>query len=194
MQVAWGTPMEKLDQLEKCLHNWLQTEENRWFQPSTSITLPYIDYQLHLELTIGIPYNSTWQDRGLHLVRKGPCHAAINYYCRQFGIVAYANPGTLDVNPAIVTPLEEYADAGEVPEADRRERGNWLGFQPPLEDGIPSRMCRPRRRARRRCSIRLAAQSASWPVRGQAEGLLAACLRRESLFGQGESEGAGQNV
>ena len=61
MQVAWRTPLEKLDQLEKCMNNWLQTEENRWFQPSTSVTLQHIDYQRFLEITIGIPYNSNWQ-------------------------------------------------------------------------------------------------------------------------------------
>ena len=61
MQVNWRTPMEKLDQLEKCMNNWLQTEENRWFQPSTSVVLQNIDYQQYLEITIGIPYNSNWQ-------------------------------------------------------------------------------------------------------------------------------------
>ena len=35
MQVAWRTPLEKLDALEKCVNEWLQTEENRWFEPST---------------------------------------------------------------------------------------------------------------------------------------------------------------
>ena len=163
MQVAWRTPMEKLDQLEKCLNNWLQTEENRWFQPSTSVTLQHIDYQRHLELTIGIPYNSNWQDWGLHLVRKTAFHAAVNYYCRQLGIVAYnsaipvayANPDTLEVNPADVTPLEEDGDGGEVPESpapepvDRRERGNWLGFQPPPEDGIPSGMRRRKAKSKK---------------------------------------------
>ena len=61
MQVAWRTPIEKLDQLEKRLNNWLQTEENRWYQPSTSIVLQHIDFQRFLEITIGIPYNSNWQ-------------------------------------------------------------------------------------------------------------------------------------
>ncbi|KAH9850076.1 hypothetical protein C2E23DRAFT_887785 [Lenzites betulinus] len=45
----------------KCLCKWLETEENRWFQPSTSVTLQHIDYQRYLEITIGIPYNSNWQ-------------------------------------------------------------------------------------------------------------------------------------
>lgn len=57
MQVAWRTPLEKLDALEKCLNDWLAIEENRWFEPSTSVTLQQIDYQRHLSLTIGIGHN-----------------------------------------------------------------------------------------------------------------------------------------
>lgn len=57
MQVAWRTPLAKLDALETCLNEWLATEENRWFQPATGITLQHIDYQRYLEITIGIPHN-----------------------------------------------------------------------------------------------------------------------------------------
>ena len=57
MQVAWKTPLEKLDALEQCLNDWLSTEPNRWFEPSTSVTLQKISYQRHLELTIGIGHN-----------------------------------------------------------------------------------------------------------------------------------------
>ena len=58
MQVAWRTPLEKLDALEARLNEWLATEENRWFQPTTSIMLQKISFQRHLEITIGIPHNS----------------------------------------------------------------------------------------------------------------------------------------
>jgi len=57
MQVAWRTPLEKLDVLEKCLNEWLATEENRWYEPVTSITFQHIVYQRYLELTIGISHN-----------------------------------------------------------------------------------------------------------------------------------------
>jgi hypothetical protein len=57
LQVAWRTPTEKLDQLEKCMNEWLQTEENRWYEPSTSVTLQHIGYQRYLECTIGIGHN-----------------------------------------------------------------------------------------------------------------------------------------
>ncbi|KAI0722160.1 Mechanosensitive ion channel-domain-containing protein [Cerioporus squamosus] len=160
MQVAWRTPMEKLDQLEKCMNNWLQTEENRWFQPSTSVTLQKIDYQRYLEITIGIPYNSNWQDWNLRLQRKTAFHAAVNYYSRQLGIVAYnsaiplayANPETLEVVPPDATPADEDVEAPESPApepVDKRERSNWLGFQPPPEDGIPSGMRRRKAKSKK---------------------------------------------
>lgn len=57
MHVAWRTPLEKLDALEKCINDWLSTEENRWFQPNTSIVLQHIHEQKYLELTIGIGHN-----------------------------------------------------------------------------------------------------------------------------------------
>jgi hypothetical protein len=57
MQVAWRTPIGKLDALEKCLNEWLATEENRWFQPNTQIILQRIAFQRYLEITIGIAHN-----------------------------------------------------------------------------------------------------------------------------------------
>jgi len=49
--------MEKLDALEACMNEWLQTEERRWFEPSTSIAFQHVHYQRHLEVTIGIGHN-----------------------------------------------------------------------------------------------------------------------------------------
>jgi len=57
MQVAWRTPLEKLDALEKNLNSWLATEKNRWFEPNTSITFQHLDFQRYLEITIGIAHN-----------------------------------------------------------------------------------------------------------------------------------------
>lgn len=57
MQVHWRTPLQKLDELEKCMNDWLSKEKNRWFEPSTSVTLQNIKYMRHLEITIGIPHN-----------------------------------------------------------------------------------------------------------------------------------------
>ncbi|KIL68115.1 hypothetical protein M378DRAFT_8799 [Amanita muscaria Koide BX008] len=92
MQVAWRTPLKKLDALERCLNEWLSTEENRWFEPSTSITLQHIYFQSYLEITIGIGHNGNWQDWGLRKERKTAFHVATQYYCRQLGIICYQTP------------------------------------------------------------------------------------------------------
>ncbi|KAI1789003.1 Mechanosensitive ion channel-domain-containing protein [Ganoderma leucocontextum] len=168
LHVMWRTPIEKLDQLERCLNNWLQTEPNRWYQPSTSVTLQHIHEQQFLEITIGIPYNSNWQDWGLHNTRKTAFHAAVNYYCRQLGIVAYntpiplayAHPDTLEIvaGPDAVTAGAD--DEAEPPDADappspdpERKAATVLGFTPPREDGIPSGM-RPRKAKSRKAMAR----------------------------------------
>lgn len=49
--------MEKLDELARCLNEWLSTEENRWFEPSTSISLQQIVYQRYLDIIISIGHN-----------------------------------------------------------------------------------------------------------------------------------------
>ncbi|GLB33413.1 putative mechanosensitive ion channel [Lyophyllum shimeji] len=61
MQVAWRTPLEKLDMLEKLMNEWLSTEENRWFEPSTSVVLQQIEFQQYLTVTLGIGHNGNWQ-------------------------------------------------------------------------------------------------------------------------------------
>lgn len=112
MQVAWRTPLAKLDALEAAMNTWLSTEENRWFVPSTGITLQHIDFQRYLEFTMAIGHNGsvslplpillplltavplhrTWQDWGLRSARKTAFHAAVQHYCRELGIVCYASP------------------------------------------------------------------------------------------------------
>lgn len=57
VQVAWHTSLDKLDQLEKCMNEWLATEENRWFEPHTAVILQKIDYQRCLEFTMSIGHN-----------------------------------------------------------------------------------------------------------------------------------------
>ncbi|KAH8118525.1 Mechanosensitive ion channel-domain-containing protein [Phellopilus nigrolimitatus] len=142
LQIAWRTPLEKLDALEKCLNEWLSTEENRWFEPNTSIMLQKIDFQRHLEITIGIPHNGNWQDWGLRNTRKTAFYAAANYYCRQLGIVAmnsarpivYTDIGKDGAKPstsptsATNGELEEAAPADTVAANDLKPT---LGFRPP---------------------------------------------------------------
>jgi hypothetical protein len=129
MQVAWRTPLEKLDALEHCLNEWLETEENRWYEPSTNITFQHIVYQRYLELTIGITHNgwvpttipvslgaeivffcSNWQDWGLRNTRRTAFHAAVQYYSRQLGIIGYEAPLPIVYsNPLAATDAQDHA-------------------------------------------------------------------------------------
>lgn len=151
MQVAWRTPLEKLDELERCLNEWLSTEENRWFEPSTSITLQHVIYQRYLEVTIGIGHNGNWQDWGLRLDRKTAFHAAVQYYCRRLGIIGYEAPlpitfgkspdEQLDFPPSPMLPAEDDISlsvsdmdqqlASEQAEPEGDEVKLTLGFRPP---------------------------------------------------------------
>ncbi|KAH9482890.1 Mechanosensitive ion channel protein Msy1 [Psilocybe cubensis] len=166
MQVAWTTPLTKLDALEKCLNTWLSTEENRWFEPSTSITLQNIAFQRYLELTIGIGHNGNWQNWGLRNARKTAFHAAVQYYCKQLGIVGYeaplpivyANPQTMKYeppsqnyeevrSPMADTPLtaDELRQEAVEAEVAAKAMKPTLGFLPPLEDRSSRLMARKSR-------------------------------------------------
>ncbi|KAG1715974.1 hypothetical protein ID866_1198 [Astraeus odoratus] len=135
LQVAWRTPLEKLDELEKRLNDWLATEENRWFQPTTSIMLQSINFQRYLEITIGIPHNSTWQDWGLRNTRRTAFHAAVQYYCRQLGIVYFESPMPIayaDPSSRLHTlPAETGAEVDDIPDEMDTAPRNLLGFTPP---------------------------------------------------------------
>lgn len=193
MQVAWRTPLEKLDALEKALNEWLATEENRWFQPNTSVTLQKISFQRHLEITIGIGHNGyvllllqlyspmltrfgvfrNWQDWGLRNARKTAFHAAVNYFCRQLGIVAfespmpiaYADQDTLDWAPGSPTPYDEEYGSEEPPlpqphmpaaggvSAGEKQKMTWMGFAPPSDRPIPGAL-RARKSKSRKAMLR----------------------------------------
>ncbi|KAF8450863.1 Mechanosensitive ion channel-domain-containing protein [Boletus edulis BED1] len=135
MQVAWRTPLEKLDALEARLNEWLATEENRWFQPTTSITLQTISFQRHLELTIAIPHNSTWQDWGLRNARRTAFHAAVQYYCRQLGITARESPMPLVYLDSDTTPAVSGTDCHSRDCLTGGSDKNFLGFTPPDRRG-----------------------------------------------------------
>ncbi|KAF8305933.1 hypothetical protein DL93DRAFT_2181438 [Clavulina sp. PMI_390] len=91
IQIDWRTPLSKIDELEKAMNHWIDTDENRWFN-TTSIMLQSISYQRSLEMTIGIAHNSNWQDWGQALTRRTAFHAAVNHYCREIGITFSNSP------------------------------------------------------------------------------------------------------
>ncbi|KAJ6516274.1 Mechanosensitive ion channel-domain-containing protein [Mycena sanguinolenta] len=149
MQVAWRTPLAKLDALEAAMNTWLSTEENRWFVPGTSVTLQKIEFQRYLEFTMGFGHNGTWQDWGLRSARKTAFHAAVQHYSRELGIVCYNSPQPIvwgDPNSELppyppVSPVAEVTsptalspDPGEMDEIEAvvEKPTTTLGFTPPM--------------------------------------------------------------
>jgi len=165
MQVAWTTPLDKLDALEKCLNNWLSTEQNRWFEPSTSITLQHIAFQRYMELTIGIGHNGNWQDWGLRATRKTAFHAAAQYYCRQLGIigyeaplpVVYADSDTKTYKPTTSPDIDDLSPSSNPTSSRTRQRGMAqdtapvLGFLPPADHS--SHLMRARKTKKRKAAV-----------------------------------------
>ncbi|KAF9036045.1 hypothetical protein BDZ89DRAFT_1061875 [Hymenopellis radicata] len=143
IQIDWSTPLEKLDELERCMNEWLCTEENRWFEPATSVVLQNIEYQRYLEITIGCLHNGTWQDWGLRCARKTAFHAAVQFYCRQLGIVGYESPMPIvygDAETMTFVPPSPGLDDGGMGEEAAASREHLatapmkptLGFLPPV--------------------------------------------------------------
>ncbi|KDQ64972.1 hypothetical protein JAAARDRAFT_52890 [Jaapia argillacea MUCL 33604] len=148
MQVAWKTPLGKLDELSRLLNDWLQKDPNRWYEPSTSIGLSKIEHQRYLELTIGIGHNGYIQDWGMRMQRKTTFHAAVQHFCRHLGIVSSQSPMPIiwaggETMPGTPTPeVEDYSPSSPVPEsaldrgADKsaRDLKPCLGFVPAAQD------------------------------------------------------------
>ncbi|KAG7096617.1 hypothetical protein E1B28_004034 [Marasmius oreades] len=151
LQIAWKTPLEKIDALESCMNSWLSTEENRWFEPATSIMLQNIKFQRYLEITISMGHNGNWQDWGRRVARKTAFHTAVAYYCRQLGIVGYEAPlpvvwaddesgtydGGLESPSFLVSPLA-YSDSGSPMESRDEEEEEGEGEKMGATLEIPS--------------------------------------------------------
>ncbi|KAJ3760988.1 Mechanosensitive ion channel-domain-containing protein [Lentinula raphanica] len=135
LQLHWRTPLAKLDALEKSLNNWLQTEQNRWFVPSTAIMLQSINFQRYLEVTIGIGHNGTWQDWGLRCARKTAFHAAVQHYTRQLGIVCYESTQPVVYANAPDTPAINVFPDATMPPPSPGGNGGWAGSGYEVETG-----------------------------------------------------------
>ncbi|QRW12748.1 transporter, small conductance mechanosensitive ion channel (MscS) family protein [Ceratobasidium sp. AG-Ba] len=147
LQVDWRTPMSKLDQLEQKMNEWLQSDENRWYDPPTGVMLQHIDFQRCLELTMGIPHNGTWQDWGLRNARKTAFHAAAQFYCRQLGITCGNSPQPVviqqsrpELEPRFHSDQTVDGDLLSAPDETAAEpsatpaKAGALGFVPPPEE------------------------------------------------------------
>ncbi|KAG8707925.1 hypothetical protein FRC09_001538, partial [Ceratobasidium sp. 395] len=147
LQVDWRTPLSKLDELGTEMNEWIQSDENRWYNPPTGVTLQHIDFQRSLEVTMGIPHNGTWQDWGMRNARKTAFHAAAQFYCRQLGITCGNSPQPVLIQQSrpelehhvrsdetlegdLISPAEEIAGPG----AAVPVKAAALGFVPPPEE------------------------------------------------------------
>ncbi len=117
---------------------------------SRLITLSF--YSLHTTC-----HYSTWQDWGLRCARKTAFHAAVQYYCRQLGIIGhepprpivYADAETMAYVPSSPgLPLEEDGE----PEAPVEKMKTSLGFLPPMAARRTN--IRPRKSKGRRAILR----------------------------------------
>ena len=111
---------------------------------------------------------SNWQDWGLRNARKTAFHAAVNYFCRQLGIVAfespmpiaYADPDSHDfAAPGSPSPYDDeydYAMEPQTPAPHTPAPGSksmLLGFVPPSHTPIPGAL-RARKSKSRKAMLR----------------------------------------
>jgi small-conductance mechanosensitive channel len=100
VQFGWDTPLEKLDQLEEKMNLWLQTDEQRRFEPGTACVIQSLVNQQYMEITIGMTHRENWQDWGGRWNRRTAFHAALNYYTRELGITFYNSEQPVEMTNA----------------------------------------------------------------------------------------------
>lgn len=100
VQFGWDTPLEKLDELEANMNLWLQTDEQRRFEPGTACVIQSLVNQQYMEVTIGMTHRENWQDWGGRWNRRTAFHAALNHYTRELGITFYNSEQPVELTNA----------------------------------------------------------------------------------------------
>ena len=108
---------------------------------------------------------SNWQDWGLRGTRKTAFHAAVQYYCRELGIigyeaplpVVYADPDTNTYKPMTSPDKEDLSPpSSNLTSSGTRQRAQdkmpALGFLPPPVD-CSSHLMRARKTKRRKAAV-----------------------------------------
>lgn len=122
VQFGWDTPLEKLDELEEKMNLWLQTDEQRRFEPGTACVIQSLVNQQYMEVTIGMTHRENWQDWGGRWNRRTAFHAALNHYTRELGITFYNSEQPVELtnaaalkdqllNPTMIEEEEEHEDS-----------------------------------------------------------------------------------
>lgn len=144
VQFGWSTPLEKIDALEEKLNYWLQTDEQRRFEPGTAAVIQKLVNQQYLEITFGMLHRENWQDWGGRWNRRTAFHAAINYYSRELGIQFYGSEQPIEIQNwnqvkevLMSDDVEEGGEEmeGEVKTEDHYQSSmNWKPKSPVLEE------------------------------------------------------------
>lgn len=110
---------------------------------------------------------SNWQDWGLRGTRKTAFHAAVQYYCRQLGIigyeaplpVVYADPHTNTYKPTTSPDKDDLFPSSPNPTSSRAKQRTMapdkkpvLGFLPPPVD-LSSHLMRARKIKKRKAAV-----------------------------------------
>ena len=110
---------------------------------------------------------SNWQDWGLRCTRKTAFHAAVQYYCRQLGIicyeaplpVVYADPDANTYKPTTSSDKDDLSPPNSNPTSSRPRRREMaqdktpvLGFLPPPADRS-SHLMRARKTKKKKAAV-----------------------------------------
>lgn len=113
------------------------------------------------------PPPRNWQDWGLRSARKTAFHAAVQYYCRQLGIVGYeaplpvvyADPNTQTYKPMTSPSKDDSPSLGPTSPRNQdqavktaRDMKPVLGFLPPLTDRS-SHLMRARKSKKKKAAV-----------------------------------------
>ncbi|OAV99069.1 hypothetical protein PTTG_02396 [Puccinia triticina 1-1 BBBD Race 1] len=142
VQFGWETPLEKLDALEEKMNLWLQTDEQRRFEPGTACVIQSLVNQQYMEITLGMTHRENWQDWGGRWNRRTAFHAALNHYSRELGIsffnpeqpVHLANPAAFKehlLNPA---PPEQEQEQEEEEDEQADDEPDYFSHPLPAAD------------------------------------------------------------
>jgi len=87
IQVAFDTPLSKLDAVEADINYWIENDsEHRFLYPSR-IVPQTISYMRVIDCTVGMTHAHNFQDWGERLHRQTAFFSALSYYLRKHGVM-----------------------------------------------------------------------------------------------------------
>ncbi|WFD08614.1 hypothetical protein MVES1_003990 [Malassezia vespertilionis] len=83
IQVAFNTPLEKLNAVQDDLNDWIKNDPEHRFVYPTYIFVYAVNYMRYMDCTVGMTHSHNFQDWGAHLYRKVAFFAALSYFLRK---------------------------------------------------------------------------------------------------------------